>query len=165
MLARLVERDLKTGLNPSRELLIVTLGNYYEAKGVQEWVARAFSDRGINYFIPGNTHPNVLEPHWRDKDPNSFWCEGAVTLSRIHQAKGNEADVVYVVGFDNVAQREDDINARNQIFVALTRSKGFAHLSGVGEQPMFAEMREVMGCGETLSFTFKRPPKREIVDE
>ena len=88
-----------------------------------------------------------------------------MTVSRIHQAKGNEADIVYVVGFDNVAKSEDDINLRNQIFVALTRSRGWTHLSGVGQFDMFEEMRQVMACGEVLSFTFNRPPKRQIVDE
>ena len=165
MLARLIERDLAEGLEPSRDLLVITLGNHFEAKNTQEWLARALSDKGISYFIPGNKEVDVLEPHWRDKDPNSFWCKGAVTLSRIHQAKGNEADVVYVVGFDAVAKREDDITLRNQIFVALTRSRGWAHLSGVGNYPMFEEMREVMACGERLSFTFTRQPKRHIVEE
>ena len=165
MLARLIERDLAEGLAPSRDLLVITLGNHFEAKSTQEWLARALSDKGISYFIPGNKEADVLEPHWRDKDPNSFWCEGAVTLSRIHQAKGNEADVVYVVGFDTVAKREDDITLRNQIFVALTRSRGWAHLSGVGDYPMFEEMQVVMACGETLSFTFNRQPRRQIVDE
>lgn len=165
MLARLIERDLNEGLSPSRDILVVTLGSHYEAKGLQEWLARELSARNISYFFPGNKQADVLEPHWRDKDPNKFWCEGAVSVSRIHQAKGNEADVVYILGFDHIARYEDDINRRNQIFVALTRSRGWAHLSGVGEAPLFDEMRAVMACGETLSFEFKRQPKRQIIDE
>ena len=127
--------------------------------------ARALSDKGINYFIPGAKYANEVDPKYPNNDPNSFWYEGAVTLLRIHQAKGNEADVVYVVGFDAVAKREDDITLRNQIFVALTRSRGWAHLSRVGEHPVFEEMRSVMACGERLSFAFTRPPKRQLVDE
>ena len=165
MIARLVERDLQEGLQPSRDLLVVTLGDYYAAKEAQTWLARALSAKGISYFIPGARCANTLDPRWPDNDPNSFWREGALTLARVHQAKGNEAEVVYVVGLDNVARREDDINLRNQLFVALTRSRGWAHLSGVGESALFEEMRAVMACGEVLSFTFKRPPKRQIVDE
>ena len=165
MLARLIERDLNEGLKASRDLLVVTLGDYHSAKKGQEWLAGALAAKGISYFIPGAKCADDPDPKWPDTDPNSFWCEGAVTLSRIHQAKGNEADIVYVVGFDTVAKQEDDINLRNQIFVALTRSRGWAHLSGVGDYAMFEEFRQVMACGETLSFTFKRPPKRQIVDD
>ena len=165
MLARLVERDLREGLQASRDLLVVTLGDYYAAKEAQTWLARALAAKGISYFIPGARCANTLDPKWPDNDPNSFWCEGALTLARVHQAKGNEAEIIYVVGLDNIANREDDITLRNQLFVALTRSKGWAHLSGVGESALFEEMRSVMACGEVLSFTFNRPPKRQIVDE
>ena len=115
MIARLVERDLQEGLQASRDLLVVTLGDYYAAKEAQTWLARALSAKGINYFIPGATCANDLDPTWPDHDPNSFWCEGALTLARVHQAKGNEAEVVYVVGSDNVAKREDDQPAQRAL--------------------------------------------------
>lgn len=91
-----------------------------------------------------------------DRIPDTFGHEGAVTVSRIHQAKGNEADVVYVLGFDNIAKQEADVNARNQVFVALTRTKGWAHLSGVGEHPLFDEMKTVIKSKQAFSFVFRR---------
>ncbi len=75
-----------------------------------------------------------------------------------------EADVVCIAGFDYIAQRETDISYRNQIFVALTRSRGFVQLSGVGDYPMFGEMRQVMAAGQQFSFTFTRHPRRDLGD-
>jgi superfamily I DNA and RNA helicase len=165
--AALVERvsfDLSEGLSASRNLLIVTLGDFHSAKGLQQWLTRALAGRGIPYFIPGARRPNDPEPKWPENDPNSFWGDGAVTISRIHSAKGNEADVVYVLGLDNVAVAEHDVNRRNQIFVALTRSRGWAHLSGVGEYGLFDEVRRAIRCGETLSFSYTKAPQRQLDD-
>jgi superfamily I DNA and RNA helicase len=72
--------------------------------------------------------------------------------------------MVYVLGFDHVARNESDVNFRNQLFVALTRARGWANLSGVGSYPMYEEMRKVIASGESFTFTYKRPPKRDIGD-
>lgn len=159
-----LQRDVEDGLRPSRDLLVILLGSFYDAIGLQKLLARALQERGLPYFVPSATRPNTLDTKYPNRDPNAFWYEGAVTLSRIHQAKGNEAEVVYVLGLDRVAEREDDISYRNQVFVALTRSKGWAHLSGVGHHPLFEETREVLESGTRFSFTFTRPPKRALAD-
>lgn len=162
-LARRVKHDVEgEGLEPSRELLVIVLGDHWEATRLQGSVARALSKEGLTYFIPGAKRTNTLDTKGPNRAPNAFWHPGAVTVSRIHQAKGNEADVVYIVGFDHLATRESDITYRNQIFVALTRSRGFAQLSGVGEHPMFDEMRQVIAAGQQFSFTFLRQPQREL---
>ncbi|NEP47303.1 MAG: ATP-binding domain-containing protein, partial [Okeania sp. SIO2H7] len=82
-----------------------------------------------------------------------------VTISLIHRAKGNEADMVYVVGFDNIAKNESKINLRNAIFVALTRARGWAVLSGIGEYPMYEEMGRVIDSGDRFTFTYRRPSR------
>ncbi|MGB5961433.1 MAG: ATP-binding domain-containing protein, partial [Coleofasciculaceae cyanobacterium] len=84
------------------------------------------------------------------------------TISRVPRAKGNEADMVYVVGFDNVAANEADVSLRNQLFVALTRTRGWVNLSGVGEYKMYEEMQRVIAAGDEFSFIYKRPLKRDI---
>lgn len=74
------------------------------------------------------------------------------TLTSLHlnlshpsrRAKGNEADMVYVVGLDNVAKDESNLQLRNQLFVALTRAKGWVKLSGVGSYPLYEEIWRVM---------------------
>ena len=68
--------------------------------------------------------------------------------------------MVYVVGFDQVAQDESNITLRNQLFVALTRSRGWVCLSGVvGDSSLYQEMQQVIESGDSFTFTFKRPQR------
>ena len=59
-----------------------------------------------------------------------FNIKGCVTLSTINKAKGNEVGMVYVVGVDSAFANKDYIINRNQLFTAITRSKGWVKLTG-----------------------------------
>ncbi|MCL1469924.1 pentapeptide repeat-containing protein [Argonema antarcticum] len=149
-------------LNPSRDILVIVLGSFFEATILETHVAEFLISQGINIFIPSTTNCNILKPDSENRDPNKFWCEGGVTVSRIHRAKGNEADMVYLVGLDNIAKEESNIILRNQLFIALTRTRGWVKLSGIDNYPMYEEMRRVIKSGDTFTFTFNQRPKREI---
>lgn len=144
---------------------MIVLGPLYEAMDLENYVAEFLKEEGIDIFIPSALECNVLKPKYGNTDPNKFWCDGGVTVSRIHRAKGNEADMVYVVGFDNAARNESNINLRNQVFVALTRARGWVRLSGVGHYPMYEEMSQVIASGDTFTFVFRRPPNRDMGEE
>lgn len=152
------------GLKPSRELLVVVLGEGEEANTLQRQTAMALMAADIPVFIPTALGPNQLNPRYPNNDPDKFWHAGAVTVSLIHRAKGNEAEMVHVVGLDRVARREDDIQMRNQLFVALSRARGWVSLSGVGESELNDEVRRVLESDGTYRFTFRRPPRRDMVD-
>ncbi|HAZ43288.1 MAG TPA: DNA/RNA helicase [Cyanobacteria bacterium UBA11369] len=149
-------------LNPSREILVIVLGEFFDAIELESHVAEFLISQGIDIFIPGNTERNILKSDPENRNPNKFWCAGAVTVSPIHRAKGNEADMVYIIGCDNVAQKENNLTLRNQLFVALTRARGWVKLSGIGNYPMYEEIKKVLDSGDTFSFTFNRRPMREI---
>ncbi|MEQ8998831.1 MAG: pentapeptide repeat-containing protein [Coleofasciculus sp. B1-GNL1-01] len=150
------------GLKPSREILVIVLGLGLEAMRLETAVAEFLMSQGIDIYRPSAIDCNMLHIDKNTRDPNKFWCEGGVTVSRIHRAKGNEADMVYVVGLDNVAKDESNLQLRNQLFVALTRAKGWVKLSGVGSYPLYEEMWRVIQSGDTFTFTFRHPPQREI---
>ncbi len=150
------------GLKPSQEILVIILGSGFEAMQLETTVAEFLISQGIDIYIPSAIDCNILIPDKENRDPNKFWCDGGVTVSRIHRAKGNEADMVYVVGLDKVAKDESNLQLRNQLFVALTRSKGWVKLSGIGSYPMYEEMWRVIQSGDTFTFTFKCAPQREI---
>ena len=152
------------GLNPSRDILVLVLGSSYEAMELETQIAGFLIESDIDVYIPTALKLNDLVPQYPNNDPDKFWHDGGVTVSRITRAKGHEADMVYVLGFDHVARNESDVNFRNQLFVALTRARGWANLSGVGSYPMYEEMRKVIASGESFTFTYKRPPKRDIGD-
>ena len=143
-------------LKPCREILVLVLGTSYNVPKLTRMVAKRLQQTGIDVFIPSAKRLNDLAPRWPNNDPNQFWHEGGVTISNIHRAKGNEADMVYVIGVDNIARKEEDMTLRNQLFVGLTRSKAWVHLSGVGQHPLFDEIKRVISCGDTFEFVFRR---------
>lgn len=63
----------------------------------------------------------------------NFQEKDRVTLSTIHKAKGNEAYAVYVVGIDALVPAKKNYRARNLLFTAMTRAKGWVWLSGIGK--------------------------------
>lgn len=151
----------KDQLQP-RDILVVILGERRDALELEKETARVLMSEEIDIYIPSAEAKNIIDPQYPRINPDKFWEDGAVTISRVHRAKGNEANMVYVIGFDQVAQDECNIALRNQLFVALTRARGWATLSGVGYYEMYNEMKEVMKSGDTFTFTFKRAPVQNI---
>jgi superfamily I DNA and RNA helicase len=76
------------GLKPSREILVIALGSGFEAMKLETAVAEFLMSQGIDIYIPSTLDCNILIPDKENRDPNKFWCEGGVTVSRIHRAKG-----------------------------------------------------------------------------
>ncbi|MDJ0660174.1 MAG: pentapeptide repeat-containing protein [Crocosphaera sp.] len=150
------------GLRPSKEILVLVLGNYFESFKLQQTIANFFIRQGIDIYIPGSKNCNDLTQE-NNHNPNQFWYEGAVTISRIHRAKGQEADMVYIVGLDQVAKVENDLLFRNQLFVAMTRSRGWLTISGIGNYFLYQELETVLKQKDTFTLTYRTPKQREIM--
>ena len=159
---RLVYNLKIDGLRPSREILIIVLGIGWEAIQLQTYIANFLIQQGIDIFIPGTSDCNILKPSYHNAHGNQFWCEGGVTISRIHRAKGQGADMVYIVGLEQVAIAENNLNFRNQLFVAMTRSRGWLRLSGLGSYPFYEEVSQVIKSGNTFTFPRLFSPQRDI---
>lgn len=137
------------------EMLVVALGTYYQDD--LKVLAAKLAALGV-------------EAHMADEqNASAFRKPGAVTLSGIHRAKGHEAPFVFVLRLDQLARREGDVAARNQIFVALTRSRGLCRLSGTvpAAAALFAELEQVLEAGNRLAFrtTDPRRLRRNLADE
>ncbi|WP_461534715.1 DEAD/DEAH box helicase [Spongorhabdus nitratireducens] len=147
-------------LTPKKQLLIVVFSTESE-----QLVTSALNQRGINYYIPSATQANTHNIRWPDNDPNRFWHQGAVTVSRIHRAKGNEAEMVYVMGLDEIARNENSQKHRNQLFVAMTRAKGWLHISGMEmTSPFYDEFRSVLEADGKYQFIYRKKPLRDLSD-
>lgn len=97
-------------------------------------------DKNANTYL--NTIERVLADQFSIKCNNvhadkfsvgNFQEKGRVTLSTIHKAKGNEAYSVYIVGIDALVPAKKNYRARNLLFTAMTRAKGWVRLTGLGE--------------------------------
>lgn len=66
--------------------------------------------------------------------PDVFFEDDVITFTGIFRAKGNEAAMVYVINADDcyTAWRGDIAKVRNQLFTAITRSKAWVRVCGVG---------------------------------
>ncbi|MBZ9749743.1 ATP-binding domain-containing protein [Deinococcus sp. HMF7604] len=160
-LVRHIQRDLHEGLIHSRQILVITVGRW--AVDVQGAAAGALRRADIPYYVPAASGVNQQGDN---KEPNRFWHDGAVTVTTVHRAKGNEADAVYVLGLDQVGLDEQDLAVRNQLFTAMSRSRGWLHLSGAGMAgtPFEQEVQAVLMSGDTLRFV-PHVPRRRMDDE
>lgn len=71
--------------------------------------------------------PGYVEP------ANMFQEKGFVTLSTPFRAKGNEAEVVFVIDAENIISSYS-FRGRSAAFVSITRSRGWTFLYGAGEK-------------------------------
>lgn len=83
-----------------------------------------------------------------------FNREGEVTLSTINKAKGNEAGMIYILGVDSVFANPNHVVARNRLFTAMTRAKGWVTLTGSEDlSSLKDELNSLKNNGFKLNFT------------
>jgi superfamily I DNA and RNA helicase len=95
-----------------------------------------------------------------DTPKEVFSEKGHVTLTGIFPAKGNESSIVYVIGFEQVGSNPRLIvQERNQAFTAMTRTRGWCILTGVGKmvETLFGEIGEILKNPEEITFTVPDP--------
>lgn len=64
--------------------------------------------------------------------PDDFFQDDSIAISQIYRAKGNEAAVVYLINADLCAKGINLSRKRNILFTAITRSKAWVRVSGLG---------------------------------
>ena len=93
---------------------------------------------------------------------DSFLLEGSVAISGPYRAKGNEAPMVYVMDAEYCAEGIELIKKRNILFTAITRSRGWVRISGVGSgmDSLIAEFQKLKSADFKLQF--KIPTSQEL---
>ncbi|MGX5623681.1 DEAD/DEAH box helicase [Bacillus cereus] len=94
-----------------------------------------------------------------ENSSKNFKLPGHVTYSGIRRAKGNEATIVYVLGFDWVQKGVDIVQRRNIAFTAMTRCKGWCYLTGMGSEAaiLFKEIDKILNNPEEIKFIVPSP--------
>ena len=100
-----------------------------------------------------------------DTDPDVFFEPDvpSVTFTGIHRAKGNEAAMIYIINADDCqADTFDLARIRNRLFTAITRSKAWVRVLGVGRrmQELTREFQELKARGFALSFRYPSAEER-----
>lgn len=157
--ARRIQKNLnEDSLNPSTNILVIDMGSRYHSLG-----EKMHKEYGIDVYIPQQKGPNDFFRKDIDTLPRKFRDPSSVTITNVDRAKGNEADIVYILGLQEIALKANgmDINMRNKLFVAMTRSKGWIYLSGTGRYPLYDEISKVLDMLKKdpyrLQFRYRTP--------
>ena len=111
--------------------------------------------RGINSHLAGI-----------DTSPDVFFNEelDSVVFTGIYRAKGNEAGMVYVVNAQDCYSSSQNLaSVRNQLFAAITRSKAWVRILGVGEdmRNLIKEYEQVKANNFKLQFVYPTEKQRQ----
>lgn len=145
--AEQIQKDIfERGLEPEDILVIPLAGSRHGGQKNQEFVREILERKSDHIDI------NAVwdhEPEESTKDgAKIFSVSGEVTLSKINRAKGNEAASVYVLGVDSTIEEEwrgEELSRRNQLFVALTRSRAWSTITGINpSSPIHDEIKSVL---------------------
>ena len=90
----------------------------------------------------------------------------SVTFTSVHMALGNEAGMVYVINaHDGLGSRSDLATTRNRLFAAMTRSKAWVRVVGVGPQMqlLLNEYERLKEHDFRLEFIYPSVAQREVL--
>lgn len=146
--AKEINGDIKDGLL-HEDILVITVDD----RNASKYLSDLQEILSTKYKIKTN---NIHADKYSFKD---FQIDGKVTLSTVHKAKGNEAYSIYIVGAETLFSVDPTTRERNIFFTAMTRSKGWVHISGIGNSMdlLINETNEAKRNFPYLKFEYPSP--------
>lgn len=131
--------------------VMIILPEAFSAGGEGLRVVRALEKKGMTAHIAGST-----------SSQDELFLHNSVAISHIHRAKGNEAPMVYVLNSDYCLSGPELIQKRNALFTAITRSRAWVRICGIGSamKELEKEVKAVKDHQYELSFNV--PTAEEI---
>src|SRR5260370_13451206 len=106
--AESIRQNIKEEGVPPKQIVVISLDTS-KAKSFFLNLQRRLVEHGIASTIPG-----LID------DTSEFAETGRVTLSTVYRAKGNEANIVYILSFDSRYDYSEGIENRNRAFTSIT---------------------------------------------
>lgn len=133
--------------------ILLVLPNVRHSKSEGAKMLRALANAGLMGHIPGQTAS-------RDE----LFREDSIAITHIYRAKGNEAPVVFVLNADFCESAYGIKQRRNILFTAITRSRAWTYIVGVGEpmDQIIEELQRIKDDGYSLDFRY---PSQEEAQE
>ncbi len=126
------------------------------------------STRGRVGLIRRQLHELGIHSHLAgvDTDADTFYRQDAesITLTGIYRVKGNEAGMVYIINAQDCNLPLRNLSSiRNQLFTAITRSKSWIRVLGVGNcmESLMAEFNRLKESNFALRFRYPTAMQRE----
>lgn len=118
-------------------------------------IRRQLFEMGINSHLAGV-----------DTDPDIFFGtdDESITFTGVHRAKGNEAGMVYIINAHETHSTALNLaTLRNRLFTAITRSKAWIRVVGVGSrmETLQREYQALEAHQFSLAFTYPTADERQ----
>lgn len=154
-LANEIRDNLKNEELRHRDIVVINPNPFSTRKNVGT-VRRHLLEMGINSHIAGI-----------DTDPDIFFkSEESITFTGIYRAKGNEAAMVYIINAQECCLGTltglNLASVRNQLFTAITRSKAWVRVLGIGEEMKELKREYDQLLSKDFRFEFVYPTKEEL---
>lgn len=132
---------------------LIILPNIQTGKNESLKVMKVLASNDLPCHIPGQTSS-------RDQ----VIKENSIAITHIYRAKGNEAPVVFILNADFCESEYNIKMRRNVIFTAMTRSRAWTYVMGVGENmgKIEAEFQAIKRDGFKLKFHY---PAQKLAKE
>lgn len=97
---------------------------------------------------------------------DDFFIEKSIAFTSIYRAKGNEAAMVYIVNSEYCFDGPELIKKRNTLFTAITRSKAWVRVLGIGSrmESLKKEFSDTKGADFALDFTYPTLQQMEKIN-
>lgn len=139
-----VRKDVQEDQVSPEQIVVISLDSI-KAKELMIPLQHRLRQKNIDSTIPGLLN-----------DTSEFAEAGKVTLSTVHRAKGNEAPIIYIIGFEGLYQYVEEIDLRNRAFTCISRAKGWVRISGITPkmEKVQIEIDKILHDLPRLIFTF-----------
>lgn len=164
-----IDDDLGSGLNPE-DIMIIHLWPPSDRDKKRNYLINAFNSHS-EQLDEISSSLNIVSPNQR----GDIKKDGQITITQVHYARGNEAPAVYVAGLEYIShsgykeytERHSNwydlyLGARNESFIAISRSLAWCTLTGSGENDEVSDeldriLSDTRGVDPYLSFP--NPPE------
>ncbi|PTB18266.1 helicase [Trinickia symbiotica] len=153
-LVKCIEHNIKVDELLPEDIVVINPDPKKTKRAVAAARAKLFA-MGINSNIAGVTNSRDI-----------FFQPNVVTFTGVFRAKGNEAAMVYVINGQDCFSSylpSELATARSRLFTAITRSKAWVRVSGIGPRMggLAEEFQRVAAHNFTLDFTYPTAAQRE----
>jgi superfamily I DNA and RNA helicase len=151
--ARFIAQEIETNLGKDELLyrdIIVINPEALSTKDEVGLIRSFLQKKEIGSHIAGDLNADV------------FFEQNSISFTGINRAKGNEVPMVYIMNADFCYEGSELKKKRNILFTAITRSKAWVRVCGIGKR--MEELEKEFNKVKTNHFTlkFRYPTKKEI---
>lgn len=134
--------------------IMVISPNPFTARSKLGQLRRMLLDLGVANHLAGvDSSADIFFAHNKD----------SITFTGINRAKGNEAGMVYIVNAEEeIDRRTNQAVVRNRLFTAITRSKAWVRVCGVGPSMLQLEQEMSSVAQANFELNFSYPTEKQL---